>query len=94
MICHACKNEIKIEGLISRTDECGNCGADIHACLNCENYDPSAHNKCREPQAEWVSDREKANFCDLFIPNKRAASGHRTSAPDDPRSAFDNLFRK
>lgn len=94
MICHACKNEIKIEGHISRTDECGNCGVDIHACLNCENYDPSAHNKCREPQAEWVSDREKANFCDFFIPNKRAASGPRASGADDAKSAFDNLFRK
>ena len=94
MICHACKNEIKIEGHISRTDECANCGADIHACLNCENYDPSAHNRCREPQAEWVSDREKANFCDLFIPNKRAASGHNAPSADNVRSAFDNLFRK
>jgi hypothetical protein len=53
----------------------------------------SAHNRCREPQAEWVSDREKANFCDYFIPNTLSAAGRRTAA-DDPRSAFENLFKK
>jgi hypothetical protein len=94
MICQACKSEIKIEGHISRSDECSKCGADIHSCLNCHNYDPAAHNRCRESQAEWVTDREKANFCDFFMPSKRAASGKPASSTDDARSAFDNLFRK
>jgi hypothetical protein len=83
---------LKIEGYISRTEECPNCGADVHSCLNCENYDPHAHNKCREPQAEWVTDREKANFCDFFIANKLSAAAK--SSAQDSRSAFDNLFKK
>jgi hypothetical protein len=83
---------LKIEGYISRTEECPNCGADVHSCLNCENYDPHAHNKCREPQAEWVTDREKANFCDFFIANKLSAAAK--SSAQDPRSSFDNLFKK
>jgi hypothetical protein len=93
MICHACRAELKIEGYVSRSDECPQCGADIHCCLNCTNYDPHAHNKCREPQAEWVTDREKGNFCDFFIPNK-LNPGAATSPASDPRSAFDNLFKK
>lgn len=93
MICHHCRGELKVEASISRTDECPHCGADTHCCLNCENYDPYAHNKCREPQAEWVTDREKANFCDFFIPNKLTATGAAKSAAD-PRTAFDNLFKK
>jgi len=95
MICHACHNEIKTEGYISRADECPKCGADIHCCLNCQHYDPAAHNKCREPQTEWVADREKANFCDFFSPSKRAASGKPGgSSPADLRNAFDSLFKK
>jgi len=94
MICHHCKTEIKIEGYISRTDTCQKCGEDVHCCLNCLNYDPSAHNKCREPLAEWVPDREKANFCDLFAPNKQAATAQVDKPSADPRSAFDNLFKK
>jgi hypothetical protein len=63
--------------------------------LNCGNYDPSAHNRCREPQAEWVPDREKANFCDLFMPNKLMPGGNKPgSAKGDPRTTFDSLFKK
>ena len=94
MVCHSCSNEIKLEGHISRNDECPQCSSDVHACLNCEHYDPAAHNRCREPQAEWVSDREKANFCDYFLPNTRqAGAGRNTSSADDVRRAFDSLFK-
>lgn len=93
MICHHCKSEITIQEFISRADECAHCGSDVHACLNCDNYDPYAHNKCREPQSEWVTDREKANFCDFFIPNRLNASAA-GSPQGDARSAFDNLFKK
>ncbi len=92
MMCHACGTEMKFEGKISRTEECPNCGADVHCCLNCENHDRSAHNQCREPLAEWVSDREKANFCDFFTPGKRATAGKKKA--DDGRRSFDDLFRK
>jgi hypothetical protein len=94
MICHRCKTEIKIERYISRTDACPECGEDVHACLNCMNYDPSAHNRCREPQAEWVSDREKANFCDFFAPNKLTGVTAGKSASEDAKKAFDSLFKK
>jgi hypothetical protein len=58
------------------------------------NYDPSAHNRCREPQAEWVTDREKANFCDFFAPNQaRPGQGAKPSG-GDARKAFDSLFKK
>lgn len=93
MICHACKQEVKFEEKISRTEECPHCGADVHSCLNCLNYDRSAHNQCREPQAEWQSDRERANFCDYFIPNKLVSQGNK-SATSDTRRAFDDLFKK
>lgn len=63
--------------------------------MNCGNYDPSAHNKCREPLAEWVSDREKANFCDLFIPNKLAAgAGSARKDSGEIKKSFNDLFKK
>lgn len=93
MVCHSCGNEVKIEGYVSRHDECPRCGADIHCCLNCLHYDPSAHNRCREPQAEWVTDREKANFCDFFTPNKQTSAG-KTAPASDTRKTFDDLFKK
>jgi hypothetical protein len=95
MVCYHCGGEIKIEGYISRMAECPNCAADVHCCLNCENYDPAAYNRCREPQAEWVSDREKANFCDYFTPNRLMPSSNRgLTAAEEARRAFENLFKK
>jgi hypothetical protein len=93
MICHSCRTAIKFEGPISRTETCMHCEADVHCCFNCLNYDTSAHNRCREPQAEWVSDREKANFCDFFLPNKLTAGGSAATS-DNARQSFENLFRK
>ena len=98
MTCHACRAELQFKERISRTDDCPSCGADVHCCLNCVNYDTAAHNRCREPQAEWVSDRERANFCDFFSPNTKNASANKqppnTTQPGNPRSAFENLFKK
>ncbi len=65
-ICHSCKKEISLEGRVGRRNVCAHCGADLHCCLNCKFYDEFAQNRCREPEAEWVSDRERGNFCDFF----------------------------
>jgi hypothetical protein len=65
-ICHKCKKEIGVEGKVMREDLCPHCGASLHCCLNCHFYDEYAHNKCREPKTEWVTDREKSNFCEYF----------------------------
>jgi len=65
-LCAFCSKEIDIEGKIGRTDTCPHCGADLYCCVQCEFYDQFAHNKCKEPDSEWVADREKANFCDFF----------------------------
>lgn len=93
MICHHCGAEIRIGRYVPRDDECPTCASDVHCCLNCGNYDESAHNRCLEPQAEWVSDREKANFCDFFFPNTRTAGATQRSS-DDARKAFGDLFKK
>ena len=93
MRCHSCNGEIKIEDFVYRADECPHCNADMHCCLNCTHYDPSAHNRCREPQAEWVSDRERANRCEYFAlggGSRDSASAERAHA----RANLDDLFKK
>jgi transcription initiation factor IIE alpha subunit len=64
--CFACKNEIIFEVKMQRQDTCPHCGADLHCCKNCKYHDPGAHNQCTETIAEYVQDRERANFCTLF----------------------------
>jgi len=64
--CYFCKKEIKIEHKVGFRDTCPECSRDLHICKNCRFYDEGHYNKCREPRAEWVSDREKNNYCEYF----------------------------
>lgn len=51
-----------------RNATCSACGFDLKLCLTCIYYDESAHQQCLETEAEWVKDKEQANFCDYFSP--------------------------
>lgn len=76
-------------------DTCPKCDSDLHCCRNCQLYDPGKHNQCSETQADWVRDKEAANYCDYFQPNPaRRASAHTSgSKADDARNKFDSLFK-
>ena len=65
-ICFYCKSIIYIDDRPSRSDECPRCGSDLWVCKNCRFYDEGAYNMCREPLAEYVADKERANFCEYF----------------------------
>lgn len=75
----------------SRRDACGGCGCDLHACVQCGFYSQGSYNDCRESQADRVTDKERANFCDWF----RAGGGE--GAPDAAaaaRARLESLFKK
>ena len=96
MICWKCKKEIPLEKP-SRSDECPLCHADLHVCKACEFYESGAHNDCRESSAEYVTDKERSNFCDYFrVKNAlRQAQGTQAGQEDKAaaaRNAFNALF--
>lgn len=53
---------------LARQAECPACGAELHACRMCEFFEPTAADACREPVAEPVQNKERANFCGYFQP--------------------------
>lgn len=91
--CGAAIEEISGARKVLRTDTCPKCESDLHACKNCQFYDRQYHNECRETQAEWVSDKERANYCDYFAPSHRAAGTTPKPPTDQVKSAFDGLFK-
>ena len=98
-VCHRCAGELNPVSAITRTDSCPNCHSDLKCCLNCRLHDPGANNQCREPQAEWQTDKEKSNFCEFFEFRETSSlsqpgMGGAESRPDRARSAFDSLFKK
>jgi len=95
MPCFSCNAVIELATgeRVGFRDSCEKCDADLHVCLNCRHYDRAAYNQCREPNAEWVSDRERANRCDYFAlggPGGDSADAERARA----RSSLDDLFKK
>ncbi len=64
--CLQCKKDLgKIEKIGFR-DTCLYCDTDLHTCINCSLRDLGAYNQCHEPNSEWVTDRERNNFCEYF----------------------------
>lgn len=92
MICWKCHKETNIEKPV-RGDECPLCHADLHVCKACEFYESGAHNDCRETSAEFVSDKERGNFCDYFRSSKKISKVESTSKADEAKAAFDALFK-
>ena len=95
--CHSCGHALPLMpgDMIGRRDTCTGCGADLHACVHCRHFDPSRSSQCCEPQAEWVSDKEKSNFCDYFEVRTAVnlTSQGRSSRRIGARAAFHNLFK-
>jgi len=64
--CCFCQQEVTIVDRVGRRDACPSCGRDLHCCFQCHFYDENAHHQCLEPQADYVSEKDQANFCDYF----------------------------
>ncbi len=93
--CWSCRSPLPYarHAAVPRESECPKCGRDLHACRNCRHHDPAVSNRCREPNAEWVTDRERANFCEFFqLAAEPLGSGPDRSA--EARRKLDDLFRK
>ena len=90
--CHFCGTALALGASVARTDSCPKCFSDLKCCKNCRFFDPSRNNQCREPQAEWTPEKEKANFCEFFEIRDSGVAAQGGKA--DARTAFDALFKK
>ena len=77
---------------ISRMGECLSCRAELHVCLLCEFYDTSVAEDCREPMAQEVKDKTRANFCEYFYPRPGADTQSSGSAAVAASAELDALF--
>jgi hypothetical protein len=93
LVCWKCGANLSALSLpLSRRDECRQCGADLHVCRLCSDYDERVAKQCREPIAEEVSDKTRANFCDYFAPRPGAYRPADTSAAEAARAQLEQLF--
>jgi hypothetical protein len=90
--CFHCGTEIEFADRVGIREECPKCRSDVHVCKNCQFYDPKVYNECKEPQAEVVREKERANVCDYFQPGSGAGGSAKTK--EDLLKAAEALFKK
>ncbi len=91
--CYRCGTSLAALSLpLSRQDECPECGVYLHDCRMCEHYDASVPRQCREDGAEDVTEKDRVNFCDWFVPSEAAFDAARKSQADVARQSLDSLF--
>ena len=92
MNCAFCGEELTIKGKVGRNDTCSNCGKDLRCCKQCKFYDIHSYNDCREVSAERIVDKERANFCDYFVP--RGSIQGNVNRAQEAKKALEALFKK
>lgn len=92
LVCWKCGAAVMDQPLpLSRYAECALCHADLHVCRLCEFYDPRVSRQCREPIADEVQDKVRANFCGYFQARPAAYHGG-DDAGARARAELERLF--
>ncbi len=93
LVCWQCGVSIAHLSLpLSRFDECRSCRASLHACRLCQFHEVTVAKQCREPIAEEVKDKERANFCDYFQPRPGAWTDKGVTEGERAKAALAALF--
>ncbi len=106
--CYSCATTLPQE--ITFNSACPKCGAALHCCKQCVNFDSSTRFQCVKPIPVRIAVKDQANTCGLFMPRVTVARdalpsgtapriGENGAAPaprsaSDARAAFDSLFKK
>jgi len=76
--------------------KCPHCGFELHSCKQCTHFDPSARFECTQPITARIPKKDGPNECNYFSPRmtieRQTSPG--SSRSDDPRAAFEALFKK
>ena len=92
--CARCGESAPVGGAAAPGARCASCGADLHTCTNCSQFDSGARFECRAEIPARVSPKDRENRCELFEPRLRQEFAQEKTRPGSARSAFDALFDK
>ena len=80
---------------------CHKCGFELHSCKQCVHFDAAARWECTQPILARLSPKDARNECAFYeirmSSERETTSGPAPTAsgrPDNPRQAFENLFKK
>ncbi len=77
---------------------CPRCGFELHCCKQCAYFDTSSRFECAQPVPERVAQKGARNDCTFYAPRvtveRQTSPGHSSKGGNDPRAAFEALFKK
>ncbi|MBI4469672.1 MAG: hypothetical protein HY650_10165 [Acidobacteria bacterium] len=94
--CSACGEAIPMQFGLNFDSQCPKCKTDLRTCKNCVHFDTARQFECNKPIPERISPKDRRNQCSFFEIRKAVERETSTavSKMEDPRKAFDRLFRK
>jgi predicted RNA-binding Zn-ribbon protein involved in translation (DUF1610 family) len=86
---------VLLPAAVDPNGKCPQCGAALHACKQCAHFDPGSRFECKL-NVPGYSKKDIENDCPKFTLSARVERETSSSASraDDPRRAFENLFKK
>ena len=95
LVCWKCGGSLSSLSLpLMRADACPKCRAELHVCKMCVDYDTRVAKHCREPTADEVSDKTRANFCGHYKPRPGAYTAPNVAEINKSLSELEKLFGK
>lgn len=102
--CARCGRDL-VNITVENDTTCPGCQSPLHSCSNCTFFDTGAPFECRKELEARVESKTKANDCAHFHPKSVRDLGIKASEngrndgpggtnPNDPRAAFNALFKK
>jgi ribosomal protein S27E len=91
--CARCGNELTVAAAWSADAKCNRCGADLHTCAQCANFDTGAAFECQKPIPARISPKDALNTCAEYEPRTTVERETKSTAPTSARKAFDDLFK-
>ena len=83
-----------VAGEVAGDTQCLRCGAELHSCSQCTSFDPGSRFECMEPRlTARIPAKKIRNTCVLYTARTTVERETTTPRVDDPRKAFDDLFK-
>ena len=82
-----------IDANVGFESRCPRCGVELHSCSQCTYFDPGSRFECMQPVTARISPKNTKNPCTLFTARTTVERETTTPRVDDPRKAFDDLFK-
>jgi hypothetical protein len=82
---------------ISTATTCSSCGDALHSCANCTFFNTGSRFECQKPITARMESKTKGNDCSFFSPKAvrdLKIEAQQGGTPNDPRAAFNALFKK